>query len=575
MRFMDFLRFHFFGAISSRKALLFFLLMFCSPVILCSEIGVVEGGFLDTLLSNQIFTLYLIIAVGLSVGAINIFGMKFGSSMVIFVALALGHFGYTIPSGAGTIGLVFFIAIVALDAGPGFFYNFKSEGKNIVFISIVIVVSSILAALSVGYFFDISGPLLAGLLAGAMTSTPALAGASSVYVGDQQSLELLGVAYGIAYLPAVLEVVFFVQLLPKLLKKDLDKMAVELSGPTKENAEIVRQVVKVVNQKIVDEGLKKVRGVMQGHITRVLQGNRMVTTPDDYELKLNDELLIVCQSKHVNGLLIMFGGKGGDMRDYLMDVTRERRNIVATSSRVVGRSIAELKPLTAYGVLVTRIARHEVVMIVDQETVVEYGDSLLTVGDESDLVKFAEFAGHRAKAVDETNISSLAWGILFSAGLGLVTFSIGTASIKLGLVGGTMIFFLLVGHFGHIGSVYASMPRGARNIIMNLGLVFFLANAGINAGGSFLEVLSEHGMKLLFGVAIITFVPLVIGYFVAIFIYKLNFLQMLGSICGAMTSTPGLGAITSKVDSDIPVMSYASAYPVAMILLTVFISVVC
>jgi putative transport protein len=35
-----------------------------------------------------------------------------------------------------------------------------------------------------------------------------------------------------------------------------------------------------------------------------------------------------------------------------------------------------------------------------------------------------------------------------------------------------------------------------------------------------------------------------------------------------MTSTPGLGAITAKTSSQISVISYAAAYPVALILVT-------
>ena len=50
----------------------------------------------------------------------------------------------------------------------------------------------------------------------------------------------------------------------------------------------------------------------------------------------------------------------------------------------------------------------------------------------------------------------------------------------------------------------------------------------------------------------------------------MNKLQALGGICGGMTSTPALGAITSKTNSEIPVVSYATAYPVALILMTVF-----
>ena len=36
-----------------------------------------------------------------------------------------------------------------------------------------------------------------------------------------------------------------------------------------------------------------------------------------------------------------------------------------------------------------------------------------------------------------------------------------------------------------------------------------------------------------------------------------------------MTSTPALGAITAKTDSQTPVISYVSAYPVALIFMII------
>lgn len=49
----------------------------------------------------------------------------------------------------------------------------------------------------------------------------------------------------------------------------------------------------------------------------------------------------------------------------------------------------------------------------------------------------------------------------------------------------------------------------------------------------------------------------------------MNILEYLGGICGGMTSTPTLGAIASKTDSQAPVVSYATAYPVVLILMTI------
>jgi putative transport protein len=49
----------------------------------------------------------------------------------------------------------------------------------------------------------------------------------------------------------------------------------------------------------------------------------------------------------------------------------------------------------------------------------------------------------------------------------------------------------------------------------------------------------------------------------------MNLLQLLGALCGGMTSTPALGLLTSKTDSNIPTVSYAAAYPVALSLMTI------
>jgi putative transport protein len=72
----------------------------------------------------------------------------------------------------------------------------------------------------------------------------------------------------------------------------------------------------------------------------------------------------------------------------------------------------------------------------------------------------------------------------------------------------------------------------------------------------------------------VTLIPMVAGYLFARYVLKLNILQILGGTCGGMTSTPGLGVITSKTDSDIPTVSYATAYPVALILMTLFAQII-
>ncbi len=105
-------------------------------------------------------------------------------------------------------------------------------------------------------------------------------------------------------------------------------------------------------------------------------------------------------------------------------------------------------------------------------------------------------------------------------------------------------------------------------LVMQIGLAFFLADAGTQAGGQLVATVEQQGAVLGLVAAVVLAVPMLLGTFFARYVLKLDLLTTLGGICGGMTSTPGLGAITAKTDSQVPVISYAAAYPVALILVT-------
>ena len=58
---------------------------------------------------------------------------------------------------------------------------------------------------------------------------------------------------------------------------------------------------------------------------------------------------------------------------------------------------------------------------------------------------------------------------------------------------------------------------------------------------------------------------------ILVLIFKVSVLDLLGTITGGMTSTPGLAAADSMVDSNIPGVAYATVYPIAMVFLILFI----
>ena len=195
---------------------------------------------------------------------------------------------------------------------------------------------------------------------------------------------------------------------------------------------------------------------------------------------------------------------------------------------------------------------------------------LRVVGTPEAIGAFKKECGHRSTAINAADILSLTGGLVLGLLLGSVTFSIGGGKgFSLGMAGGPLVVALLLGHFGKIGPIAGYMPRPTRVLVQELGLMLFLAGAGITGGEKLVETLAGNGFSMFLIGALITILPLFIGYFVARKFLKMDIAETLGCICGSQTSTPALGAITSQTESQEPVIAYSTAYPIALIMMTV------
>ena len=107
------------------------------------------------LLNSSYFALFLIVALGFMLGRIKIKGLSLDVSAVIFIALLFGHFGVIIPKELGNFGLVLFIFTIGIQAGPGFFDSFRSKGKTLIIITLLLIGSAALTAVALKYAFEI------------------------------------------------------------------------------------------------------------------------------------------------------------------------------------------------------------------------------------------------------------------------------------------------------------------------------------------------------------------------------------------------------------------------------------
>lgn len=97
----------------------------------------------------------------------------------------------------------------------------------------------------------------------------------------------------------------------------------------------------------------------------------------------------------------------------------------------------------------------------------------------------------------------------------------------------------------------------------------FLAVVGTNAGENLAGTLQSDGLRYFVSGMAITIVPMILSITVGYYVLKMNFLSLIGSLTGSMTSTPALSAVEPMTDTNAPQIAYATVYPFALVLLII------
>lgn len=221
--------------------------------------------------ANPLMIVFTIAVLGYLLGSIQIKGLSLGTSGILLVALVFGHFELLAPAILKNIGLVSFVTAVGFIAGPGFFRNFKKNAVSFIVLGLAIILFGGLTCVAVIKLAGIDTALAVGMMSGALTSTPGLAAAT-----EATGSSIASIGYGIAYPFGVVGVVLFVQLIPKLLKVDMDKERAMLAAAAQSAQETAGAPVKQYRN--LDEfgflafSLAAILGVLIGKVTIPLPG---------------------------------------------------------------------------------------------------------------------------------------------------------------------------------------------------------------------------------------------------------------------------------------------------------------
>ena len=86
--------------------------------------------FTEPTIAHDILVYAIVIALGVLLGKVKIFGVSLGVTFVLFVGILLGHFGFNISNDTllkfiREFGLILFVFSIGIQVGPGFFSSFN------------------------------------------------------------------------------------------------------------------------------------------------------------------------------------------------------------------------------------------------------------------------------------------------------------------------------------------------------------------------------------------------------------------------------------------------------------------
>lgn len=541
----------------------------------------------DLLSRNYILLLFVVLALGLCLGKLRLGSVQLGNSIgVLVVSLLLGQQHFSINTDALNLGFMLFIFCVGVEAGPNFFSIFFRDGKNYLMLAVVMVSSAMVLALGLGKLFGWDIGLTAGMLAGAMTSTPVLVGAGDTLrqtLADGKSLsqaqDHLSLGYALTYLIGLVSLIFGARYLPKLQHQDLPTSAQQIARERGLDPDSKRKVYLPVirayrvgpelvawsdGKNLRELGIYRQTGCYIERIRR----NGILANPDgDAVLQPGDEISLVgYPDAHARLDPSFRNGKEVFDRD-LLDMRIVNEEIVVKNNNAVNRRLSQLK-LTDHGCFLNRVIRSQIEMPIDDSIILNKGDVLHISGEAKRVKSVADRIGFISIHSQVTDL--LAFCAFFIVGLmiGMITFQFSNFNFGIGNAAGLLFAGIMLGFLRANHPTFGYIPQGALTMVKEFGLMVFMAGVGLSAGSGINQGLGETGLLMLAAGIVVSLVPVIICFLFGAWVLKMNRALLFGAIMGARTCAPAMEIISDTARSNIPALGYAGTYAIANVLLT-------
>jgi putative transport protein len=542
--------------------------------------------------AQAVVVLGLVIASGMALGAIRVFGVGLGIAGVLFTGIFAGQLGLHINPDilefAREFGLILFVYTIGLQVGPGFFSSLRRHGLRLNLMAASIVLFGAVLAVAISKAGNIRMEAAVGLFSGGTTNTPSLAAAQQALrelvtsqaptpltPEFQQQLDatvtLPGQAYAIAYPFGVIGIILTMLLLRAIFRINTRQ---ESDALRRQQAESTTQLtslnVEVTNGNLSGREIREIPVLNEPDIvvSRLMHDGHVCVASPEHTVQAGDVLLAVGPSEKLDDMLLVVGKPSDiDLRSLPSDIVSRR--VIVTRRNMVGRSVDELDLLARYGVTVTRVLRAEVELAPMPQLKLQLGDRVQTVGESDAIDKVAAELGDSVKELDHPHLIPVFAGIVLGVIVGSIPIPVPgvPAGVKLGLAGGPLLVSIILSRIHRIGPLVWYLPIPANYALRESGILLFLSCVGLKSGAGFLQTLLKgDGFYWMAMAALITFVPIMTVGLIGRIFSRMNYLTICGVLSGSMTDPPALAYANTLAGPEAPSVAYATVYPLTMIL---------
>jgi len=550
--------------------------------------------FVQTLRTYPEIAIFLSLALGYYFGSFTYKGLGLGAvTATLIAAVIIGQLEIKITGPLKPFFFLMFLFAIGYAVGPQFVRGIAKDGiPQAIFAAVQCVFCLIvpfLVARMAGY--DVGAA--AGLYAGSQTISASMGLATDAInrIGlspDQTNalLDTMPVAYAVTYIFGTVGSAIVIALIgPAMLGIDLEAACKryeerhggkkEVGGPgtawhqfelrafrVKERGPVVGKTPQEAEALVPDQRV---------FVQRIRQGGQIKDATADTVIHAGD-VLAVAGRRDVLVSLLGAGAEEVDDRE-LLAVPIEGVDVYVTSKDVDGKTLAEVATMPgARGVFLRKITRGAVATTIPilPDTQLQRGDVVTLVGRTQDIAAATKMLGVADRAVDAADVAFIGAAIAIGALVGAVVYKVGGVPITLSTAGGALFSGLFFGWLRSVQPTFGRIPSPTVWFMNSVGLNVFIAVVGISSGPSFVAGLQKLGFSLFLWGTVATTVPLILGMFVAKYLFRFDDAILLGVISGSRTTTASLGMVMDRAKSQIPGLGYTVTYAVGNTLLTIW-----